>query len=830
MVVEYSLDPVEEKELVVSGTIQLQNRQAAKQFIINAYDKDLRSEQLLGEGITDRNGKYIIKYNSKSILRAERGSADIFLRIYDPKNRLAGVSDILFNAPNIAKIDFNLKTDEVELLSEFDVIKLSISPLLSDVKITELDESEKHQDISFLSAETGYSQEQVLHFVQAHYFQADSNIDASFWYVVLGTSFYRNSQFKDLKEQRDIITQSLKKLDEPGIRKSLNIAFANNKIEPVGEEFIERWIILFEEYASVFEVTSKDTFTKKALEEVGIKNKNKQLKFAKAYSKHKSFSRELIEELKKEKFKVSEINDLQTTYDLNRYTNADFEIVKAIKQKFDVREPKNIRLVAKRSKKDWIDLVKKTPKANPMLLPKDNIIPKNQEKSLSEIYGVTLYEQFSAAFPTTAFSGELDRAIKSKNTSGLNNPREVKKVIDSNSEFEFLTTPIDEFAKENNELKNNENLRLEFKALQRVFKLTPDFESTNTLMNDNLHSAHSIYSMGESEFVRKYEKKPGFTKAKAIVTWRKAEATKIASTTIVAELKATQNAGAVAALEAGNEAISDFPNWENLFKGGDVCECKHCRSVYSPAAYFADLLMFLKDRKPKGISAKETLFNRRPDLGYLELNCANANVTLPYIDVVNEVLEAVVADGDNDKELPGFTTIDDSDLELAKSNVVAALQAQNLSIGENTHLARVNTSDNWVIHSDTFTYLLKKKGGANYFAEILRNTKAKADELRAYPQYVNPFAYQKLSSSKFPFSLPFDLYGEEVKASFKKLNISRWKLMQLFKGTTAPNNASEGEVASVYFGISVPDEKKLSFRHHRQHNLNFGEKMIMQPC
>jgi uncharacterized lipoprotein YajG len=31
----------------------------------------------------------------------------------------------------------------------------------------------------------------------------------------------------------------------------------------------------------------------------------------------------------------------------------------------------------------------------------------------------------------------------------------------------------------------------------------------------------------------------------------------------------------------------------------------------------------------------------------------------PYIDVVNEVLEAVVADGENDRELQGFTTIDE---------------------------------------------------------------------------------------------------------------------------------------------------------------------------
>ncbi|GAA0193468.1 hypothetical protein GCM10009122_56400 [Fulvivirga kasyanovii] len=809
MKVDYAPTPVEEKKLVVSGRIQLQDGQAARRFFVQAYDKDLRSEQLLGEGITDRNGKYSIAYSSKSFIRAERRSADIFIKVYDPKNRPAGASGILFNAPVRATIDLQIKGDEVQPLSEFEGIQLAISPLLSDVKITQLDESDKHQDISFLSGETGYTHEQVQHFVQAHYFEADSKIDAPFWYVILGISFYQDAGFNNLKEQRQQIAERLKRLDEPGIRKALKIAFANHKIEVVEEEVVENWIRLFEDYAATYEVTAGDTFTKKALEEVGIKGKEKQSKFARAYNKYKTFSPGLIDELKKSKFKVSEINDLQTTYELSAFTNADFEVVKAIKQKFEVREPKNIRLLARKSEKDWTDLIKKADGANPLPVPADLVLPEGQEQSFAEVYGKTLHGQFSTAFPTMAFSGSLDRALQSDSKPGLKNPRKVKKVIDSNPDFEFLTTPIDEFAKKNEDLRKDENLKLEFKAVQRVFKLTPDFESTNTLMKDNLHSAHSIYKMGESEFVRKYEGKPGFTRAKAKATWRKAEATKAASTALVAELKATQNAGSVAALKSGNDAVSDFPNWNNLFKGGDICECKHCRSVYSPAAYFADLLMFLKDRKPKGIPVKDILFDRRPDLGYLELNCENANVTLPYIDVVNEVLEDVVANGENDQELAGFTTIDDSDLEQAKADVVTALQAGDLNIGGNIHLARVNSTDKWVVHSDTITYLLKKKGGANYFAEILRNTKAKADELRANPQYVNPVAYQKLSAGKFPFALPFDLFGEEVKASFEKVKISRWKLMQLFKGNAAPYNAGDGEVAAVYFGISVPDEKDI---------------------
>lgn len=803
MEVDYIPVPEIEMEWTVSGKIQLQDGQPARQFYVQVFDRDLRSEQLLGEGMTGKTGHYSIPYSSLAIIRAERGSADLFIRIIDPRNKPVGTSDVLFNAPAKATIDFQIDAEEFTPISEFERIRLATTPLLSGVEITKLDESEKYRDISFLSGETGYSYEQVLHFVQAHYYEKDSNIGASFWYVVLGMSFYELNSFSNLKEQRQHITERLSQPDEKAIRKALRMAFASHKIETESEKVVDKWLEQFAEYAAESRLTTPDTFILNAMEEAGIKAKTKQTKFARAFNRYKSFSPDLIEALKKDKFKVAEISDLQTTYELSGFVNGDFEMVKSIKQTFKVREPNDIRLLAKKSEEDWIALVKKSSISQPINLPIDLEIPKVHKQSLTEVYGKTLHNQFRTAFPTMAFSGGLERAIEAENKTGFENPGQIKKVIEANPGFELLTTPIDEFARKNNILKKDEDLKLELKAVQRVFKLNPDFEATNTLMKDNLHSAHGIYRMGESEFIRKYEDKPGFTKEKAKETWWKAEATHAAAVTLMAELKTTEHAGSIAALKAGNDVVSDFPNWNNLFKGGDVCECKHCRSVYSPASYFADLLMFLKDRKPKGIPVINTLFDRRPDLGYLELNCENANVTLPYIDVVNEVLEAVVAGGEHDKELAGFTTIDGTDMDQARADVTAALQAQDLSIGENIHLARIGSTDRWIIHSDRITYLLKKKGGANYFAEILRNTKAEAGELRANPQYVNPIAYQKLRTAKFPFALPFDLFGEEVKASFDKVKIKRWELMQLFRGTAAPNNATEGDVAAVYFGISV---------------------------
>jgi hypothetical protein len=110
--------------------------------------------------------------------------------------------------------------------------------------------------------------------------------------------------------------------------------------------------------------------------------------------------------------------------------------------------------------------------------------------------------------------------------------------------------------------------------------------------------------------------------------------------------------------------------------------------VLSPAAYFVDLLKFLdpddqvwkrtlddwrnnhnedyetdwnydhkeetyKDERKKPYYA---LIERRPDLPYLPLTCENTHTALPYIDVVNEILEYYVANNNNLNRYRGHDT------------------------------------------------------------------------------------------------------------------------------------------------------------------------------
>jgi hypothetical protein len=456
----------------------------------------------------------------------------------------------------------------------------------------------------------------------------------------------------------------------------------------------------------------------------------------------------------------------------------------------------------------------------------------------AEIYGKTLERQFREAFPTAAFAGGLERALSNDGARGMRHAETLVRIIDRHPEFDLLRTRIDEFLRDGigaefQALVKDETFRPELKAVQRVFKLAPTFEATAALLADDIHSAQRIYRLGESEFIRRYANRTGFTAESARLAWNRAADTHAAVLTVIGDLAEFDSGVLPGVLKSSHPGLKTFPNWENLFQSGDICHCEHCRSVLSPAAYFADILMFLRDRRstranPGGgfYSVKDILFNRRPDLGYLELNCENALTTLPYVDIVCEVLErAVDAAGDNNLVLTGFTTVPAA-VAARKGAVAGALAAaftdpvnagkEKIPVGADFTLLQVDPANPnlWVVHGDDAAYLLEKNAGPDFSAEILPNTKSSSEELQAYPAYVNPKAYARLRQARFPLALPFDLFGEEVRAAFQKSSVQRWDLMSTFHGPAAPNNPTDGEIAAEYFNIGCDataafDEKRL---------------------
>lgn len=85
--------------------------------------------------------------------------------------------------------------------------------------------------------------------------------------------------------------------------------------------------------------------------------------------------------------------------------------------------------------------------------------------------------------------------------------------------------------------------------------------------------------------------------------------------------------------------------FDAMFGRQSTCNCSHCQSVLSPGAYFVDLMRFIDKNVTDNVFVGPVanhplkLRNRRPDLWKLELTCDNTNNLIPYLDIIDEVLE-----------------------------------------------------------------------------------------------------------------------------------------------------------------------------------------------
>ncbi|KAF2469532.1 uncharacterized protein BDR25DRAFT_304310 [Lindgomyces ingoldianus] len=206
------------------------------------------------------------------------------------------------------------------------------------------------------------------------------------------------------------------------------------------------------------------------------------------------------------------------------------------------------------------------------------------------------------------------------------------------------------------------------KTLQRVQALAPIPEAINPLIKSNLTSALHISNMSEVAFVEQMSSEMGDTNA-AISIHQHATQCRIRNENfLLSALQAVRGSG-LRVIDGGNseqnvelrkQSFTEVADkyvtqvdLERLFGNLDFCECPECGSVYGPAAYFVELMEFLRNNNLSSRHSKtgdrdingtqlQALLKRRPDLACLQLTCENTNTYIPYIDLALEVMESYV--------------------------------------------------------------------------------------------------------------------------------------------------------------------------------------------
>jgi peptidoglycan hydrolase-like protein with peptidoglycan-binding domain len=336
------------------------------------------------------------------------------------------------------------------------------------------------------------------------------------------------------------------------------------------------------------------------------------------------------------------VADLQTTVDVGLVAKNHRSMVTFLKERIaDAADP---RITSSR------DLAKLTPDNLAALIQENgDAIPANTDGDTVEqrraTYARTMAHQSERLYPTVAFTAEIARSPATR----LEQVEQIATIVDAHPDLELRQVNIDAFAEERN-INLTEQVRGELLVMQRVHRLAPTASAGRALLDAGLHSSVQLVSLGQAELVNRLTAQ-GVDERTARTTHGYAEFQYAQVLLRLGEYRTELTRIAPAAIapqtltaDERAQLLGQLPHLETLFGSLDICDCPQCASVYSPAAYLADILRFL-DAHPaatSGGTVRTVLTRRRPELGGIQLTCENTETPVPYIDLVCEVLEAAV--------------------------------------------------------------------------------------------------------------------------------------------------------------------------------------------
>ena len=192
-------------------------------------------------------------------------------------------------------------------------------------------------------------------------------------------------------------------------------------------------------------------------------------------------------------------------------------------------------------------------------------------------------------------------------------------------------------------------------AYQRLLRIKPDLdlEQIEGLADMKLDSASKIASLSAGNFEKKTRKLFGDNTDAAKNIYKQAAHIKMKALHLMGGIKDLAASPAYRGLKC-NVAGSSFnffkqlPSYTSLFGNMDYFETDPGQTIFSPAAYFFDIMRIVDEyiTQVNEIPEGHTLQERRPDLFSLKLTPDNSYTEIPYQDIINEILEAQLTASD----------------------------------------------------------------------------------------------------------------------------------------------------------------------------------------
>ncbi|KAG8823261.1 putative Insecticidal toxin complex protein TccB2 [Serendipita sp. 399] len=782
------------QKLFVYGIITLPNKVAASHLTVQIFDRDLRREERLASVVTTESGYFHCQYLPEQFSCAGKGSADLVIWVLRGSEVLYNptLSDIIFNAPDLAIVNITLSKMVTALLDEYTNIITTVHPLAEgqDVDIASLQEDSKIQDITFLVKEASLDGTKLVYVAVASKLSPKYEIQPELFYALFVEQTLANASNTatplgtrvtiGLDVDLTLLFHDIVLLPPESVEAAIKSAVADSIVPrslldtlPKIQKQLSVWCCQAEEYVKKNPIEDQIFSNLQSLLEGGSVDAICTALQQNSFGDFGQLLESLQSALHPQAKPAVDVPKISPNEELPSAAT----LLQRIAEVHSIADEHSMASLREENICNYL--------CHPALPTAQ--LTNDSRKSLA----VTLAKVIEHTFPTTTFSAKIERDNDTFGGYG----KLISQILDAHPEFDLRMGNIELLFKNRGEKSQlaSEDMQLKhtMQSIQLIFKLAPTFHQTGALFKRNVHSCSAIRAIGRTRFIAEFATEPEhpFTPEEGANVFHRAENTSIATSMLAGRIQSSSSALQLGAFSnslplARLEAIlRDFPNLNTLFQFGEACACDDCMTVYSAAAYLVDTLLFLDQRwiidttGPTGsistIGARKALFARRPELGDLDLNCANRNNALPYIDVVCELLEEEVAP-DGGFTVPTTVPLDTGRVSPALLQLL--VEDQGLSFTERATVSDKDKSTGGrIVRDSTVVVKLTPTPSGQSTGKVLKQTYQTADRLAAMPEYINTGAYDRLATSPYAFNLPFDLAHAETGAYFAQYSISRGK-------------------------------------------------------
>lgn len=710
----------EEPAFSVSGTVRQSEGRPLTDVMARAFDQGLRERRsILGESKTDRNGRYTIAYQPKQLLNPDRGSANLLVELVSRDGAVLTRSDIQFNARPVEIIDLTVDTDEQA--SEWEQLMARMRPALQGLSIAELADGE----LAFIAQSQRLDLKQLKQAAEAARAAEKSQFPEWFHYALtrqrLPTELDALLGTPNARIQQALDTALNSNIIAPDEKElaALQQAFASRQTEHLLDKALPGHRL---SARKMFALAGLDKEEQQIMARALVKQGRRGLDGSIGITADSGLDEATVERLR-------------FTLRLARLVDDRESAVQELVQDERIH---SLRDLARHFDPDtWEQLLERATTKDGQELPDD--LPGETPADRRAAYARQLHARAAAAYPTVAMAYGLARRAALADNRGV---QLLPQIVEDDERFDINSARIDQYLADRGEalgLKTKEDVAAatkELKRVQRLHRLRPDMPVVARLLEDKLDSATAIAHQGKRQFVEKYATVPDVGRETALATYHEAERIATRALGVYAHYSPSINTSPLpAAIDDCPVALKGVPNIPTLFGALDGCECEPCESVYSPAAYLTELLAFL-ERNIEPLPGFD-----RPDLvaknglkALSERSYCNADNQLQTRTRRPDIVETLLSCRNAETEMPYV----DIALEVLERAV------------------------------------------APEGADEVHQTTLPADQLAAQPEYLNEKAYETLSRTIFPFSLPFDLWHEEESIYLARLGTSRAELLETF--------------------------------------------------